>query len=113
VVGALGRSASSRLAKFYAMGNYTDLRVPSMKLVGLGALLGVAVIMLTLILAREILTVLFKLEYADYVHVMVWTMATACISYMGSFLGHALIAVRYFRAQVPLYAFVAGITPVT
>jgi O-antigen/teichoic acid export membrane protein len=107
VVGALGQSASPRLATHYAVGNSRAFRALLLKLAGIGALLGAAGVLVALVAGREILTLLYRPEYAQR-DLFVWLMVAAGIAYVASFLGYGMTAARYFRVQVPLFACVAG-----
>ncbi len=113
VVVALGNSASPRLARHYAQEDVAAFRALLLKLVGIGALLGLAGILISSVAGREILTVLYRAEYAEYPRVFLWLMGAAAIKYVASFLGYGMTAARYFQAQMPLFAIVAGVTAVT
>lgn len=108
VVGALGQSASPRLAKYYAAGDYRAFHTLLLRLVGIGVLLGGMGVLMALVAGRGILTLIYRPEYARH-GLFVWVMVAAGIAYVASFLGYGMTAARYFRAQVPLFAFVAGI----
>jgi O-antigen/teichoic acid export membrane protein len=110
VVVALGSSASPRLAKHYAQEDVTAFRTLLLKLVGIGALLGLAGMLISSVAGREILTILYRAEYAEYPRVFLWLMGAAAIRYVTSFLGYGMTAARYFQAQMPLFAIVAGFT---
>ncbi len=107
IVGALGQSASPRLARHYAGGQIRAFRGLLMKLVGIGALLGAAGIFVTIVAGREVLTLLYTPQFAERADVFVWIMAAAAVSYIASFLGYGMTAARYFRVQTPLMASVA------
>ncbi len=104
VVNALGQSASPRLAKYYAAGNRSAFRALLVKLVGIGAILGGAAILVALVAGREILTLLYRPEYAEQKDLFVWLMVAAGLGYISSFLGYGMTAARYFRIQIPLFA---------
>lgn len=104
VEAALGQSASPRLAKYYTTGNGIAFRTLLLKLVGIAALLGGTGVLVALIAGKEILAVLYRPEYAQHTDLFVWLMATAAIGYIGSFLCYGLMAARYFRIQIPLFA---------
>lgn len=104
---ALGQSASPQLAKYYAAGNGRAFRALLLRLVGIGVLLGSVGVLVALVAGQEILTLLYQPEYAQrdlFVRVMVAT----GIGYVAAFLGYGMTAARYFRAQLPLFAFVTG-----
>jgi len=106
VVNALGQSASPRLAKYYAAGDRIAFQTLLLKLVGIAALLGMAGILVAVVAGRQILTLLYRPEYAQYTELFVWLMVAAGIGYISSFLGYGMTAARYFRIQMPLYALV-------
>jgi O-antigen/teichoic acid export membrane protein len=106
---ALGQSASPRLAGYYAAGNGKAFRWLVLKLVGVGALLGAAGVLVAVVAGSEILTLLYQPEYAQH-DLLVRVMVATGIGYVASFLGYAMTAARYFRAQLPLFAFVSGTT---
>jgi O-antigen/teichoic acid export membrane protein len=103
VVGALGQSATPRLAKLYAAGNKAAFTSLMWKLVCLGALLGVPGIVAVVFAGRQILTLLYRPEYAEHADVFPWLMAAAGLGYVASFLGYGMTAARYFRPQLPLF----------
>jgi O-antigen/teichoic acid export membrane protein len=105
VVLALGQSASPRLAKYYAAGNEGAFRVLLLRLIGIGVLLAGASVLLALVAGREILTLLYRPEYAEHHDVFVMLMVAAGIDYVATFLHYGMTAARYFRVQVPLFAF--------
>lgn len=112
VTSALGQSASSRLARYYADLDYPAFRALLLKLTCLGALLGAVGVLVSAVAGREILTLLYTPEYAEHLNVFLWLMVAAALNYAAAFLGYGIMAARYFRAQVPLYAGVLGTTAV-
>jgi len=103
VVGALGQSASPRLARYCAEGNAWAFRRLLVKLVGLGAGLGTVGLLLALVAGRFILALLYKPEYAEHAGLFAWLMTVAAVSYVASLLGYGMTAARYFRPQLPLF----------
>ncbi|MDJ0617720.1 MAG: oligosaccharide flippase family protein [Calothrix sp. MO_192.B10] len=108
IVNALGQSASPRLAKYYAAGNGAAFRTLLVKLVGIGTLLGGIAIVLAVVAGRQILTLVYRPEYAQQVNLFVWLMVAGGIGYAASFLGYGMTAARYFRIQMPLFTAVTG-----
>lgn len=108
VVNALGEAGSSRLAKYYAAGNRIGFRTLLFKFVGIGMLLGGLGILVAVVTGRQILTLIYQPEYAEYADLFVWLMVAAAINFMSSFLGQAMTAARYFRVQLPLFALVTS-----
>lgn len=108
LVSALGQSASPRLAKYYAVGNSTAFRTLLLKLVGIGALLGGAGVLVAVVAGREILTLIYRPDYAEYADLFVLLMVATAISDVTSFLGYGMTAARYFRIQMPLFVLVTS-----
>jgi len=108
VVGALGQSASPRLAQYYADGQIAQFYSLMRNLLAVGALLGLAGVTVAVTLGRMILSVLFRPEYATAADVLSWMMAAAAISYLASFFGYGLTAARQFKVQAPLFAVVCA-----
>jgi len=106
VVNALGQSASPRLAKYYASGNKQQFSYLLVKLIGMGLALGVTGILVSLVAGQEILTLVYRPEYAQFNHVLVWVMAAAALSYIASFLGYTMTAAHYFAIQPAIFSFV-------
>jgi O-antigen/teichoic acid export membrane protein len=109
VVNALGQAASPRLSKYYTTGDTRAYRTLLFKLVGCGVLVGVAGVVLALVAGREVLSLLFRPEYARQ-DVLVLLMVGTGIANLASFLWYGMMAARYFRVQLPLFAFVVGMT---
>jgi O-antigen/teichoic acid export membrane protein len=112
VVGALGQSASPRLAKYYATGNSIAFRTLLLKMVGIGLLMGVAGVFVVLVAGREILTIFYRPEYAEYTDIFMLIMVTTAISDVASFLGYAMTSARYFRIQMPVSLIVTAISAI-
>lgn len=110
VIGACGQAATPRLAKLYALGALTGFRVLVRRLLCLGALCGGLGVITVVVAGREILTLLYRSEYARDVDILLGLSFVALVSYLAQFLGYAMTAARQFRPQVPLFAIVAGAT---
>ena len=52
-------------------------------------------ILVALVLGHELLTVLYRPEYAEHTAVFVWLMVAASVGYVASFLGYGMTAARY------------------
>jgi O-antigen/teichoic acid export membrane protein len=102
VVQAMGRSAAPRLAKYYAAKNAAAFRKLTLKLIGIGALMGVAGVLVTLFAGRQILTLFYGPEYAlPWLFTLV--MIAAGIDYITTMLLFAITSARYFKVQLPLH----------
>ena len=101
VVNALGQSACPRLANKFASGD-PEFRRLLWKLTGMGALLGLTGTAIALEAGGPILTLLYRVEYANYSDVFVLLMISATFSYVAAFFGYGLTAAGYFRTQIPM-----------
>jgi O-antigen/teichoic acid export membrane protein len=107
IVVALGQSASPRLAQYYADKDERAFRTLLLKLILVGALLGVLGVIVALIGGKPLLTLLYQPEYAEQLEVFVLLMVAGGLGYIASFLGYGMTAARYFRVQTVLIACVS------
>jgi O-antigen/teichoic acid export membrane protein len=112
LVNALGDSATPKLAKYYAAGDRYGFRSLLLKLVGIAALIGGTGVLIAIAAGEQILTLLYRSEYAEQNNLFVWLMVTAAMNYISSFLGYGITAARYFRIQIPLFITVASISAI-
>ena len=103
VVDALGQAVSPRLARQYAAGEMGAFRALTGKVLGISALLAAAGLLLSLIIGRQVLTLLYRPEYAVHLDIFVWVVAAAGMGYLASVGGYAMTAARQFTIQVPIY----------
>jgi O-antigen/teichoic acid export membrane protein len=108
VIIALGLSVTPRLARHYAAGESSAFRTLLLKLLGFGTLVGTVAVLVAFFAGREILTILYRPEYAEHHDVFVMLMVAAGIDYLATFLDYGMTSARYFRVQMPLLAAVAG-----
>jgi O-antigen/teichoic acid export membrane protein len=109
VVGALGQTASPRLARYFAEG---DLRA-FWRLLALLLLLALALscagFLLALVAGRPILAALYAPEYAARFDVFLWIVAGSSTCFCAAFLGCAVTAMRAFdRLLLPYGAATAA-----
>jgi O-antigen/teichoic acid export membrane protein len=102
VVLSLGQAAFTRLARSSAAGNLTAFHSLLAKLVASGAALGVIGMIVSKIAGREILTLLFRPEYAERADLLPWMMAAGGVLFMAESLGYGLTAANFYRSQVVL-----------
>ena len=112
VITAMGESAMPRLARCYAAGQTAEFARLLAKLVGVGAALGAAGVVVAIVAGRPILSILYGPEYAEHSNVLVWTMIAAAIGYVAAAAGYGVTAARYFRIQIPASLLVAAVTAV-
>lgn len=99
---SLGQSAFTRLARSYNGGNYPGFWLLLAKLLGFGALLGVCGMIVSQLAGREILTILFRPEYAERADLLPWIMAAGGVLFMAQFLGFGMTAAGFYGSQVIL-----------
>ncbi len=104
---SLGQSAFARLARSYAAENVGEFWSTLGKLLALGATVGVGGVILSKVAGREILTVVFRREYAERADLLPWVMAAGGVGYMGQFLCIGMTAARYYHSQIVLLILVS------
>lgn len=109
VISALGQSASPKLARCFAGGHFQAFKELLFRLIVLGIIIAASGILVAVLLGQELLALIYQPEYAQQ-DVFILLMIAAGLGYIGSFLGYALTAARYFRVQLPLFTVVAGTT---
>ncbi len=102
IVGALGDSASPRLAKYYASGDRSAYGLLLGRLIGIGGVLGAGVLAIAMIGGGPLLSLLYSPAYAQRQTLFIWLMAGSGIQYVASFLGYGITAARYFKVQIPI-----------
>ena len=113
VVNALGQSATPRLAKYYATGNSNAFGQLLLKLIGIGAALGIVAVSVAIVAGEQVLTLFYDAEYAEYANLFAWLMVAAGISYISSFLGYGMTAAQYFQVQMPLFTLSTTVSALT
>jgi O-antigen/teichoic acid export membrane protein len=99
---SLGQSAFTRLSRAYASGNITVFGSLLLVLLTCGAGLGVCGMLISKFAGREILTLLFRPEYAERADLLPWIMAAGAVLFMAQFLGFGMTAAGFYHSQVYL-----------
>jgi O-antigen/teichoic acid export membrane protein len=99
---SLGQSAFTRLSRAYASGNIAMFGSLLVMLLTCGAGLGVCGMLISKFAGREILTLLFRPEYAERADLLPWIMAAGAVLFMAQFLGFGLTAAGFYHSQVYL-----------
>jgi O-antigen/teichoic acid export membrane protein len=99
---SLGQSAFTRLARAYTAGDFAAFGSLVGKLLGFGAAIGIGGMIVSRFAGREILTLLFRPEYAERADLLTWIMAAGGALYMAQFLGFGMTAAGFYNSQVIL-----------
>jgi len=110
-VGALGMAAFVRLARGFTEGPSADFVKILSVLLGLSLVIGVGGVTLAYFAGSQILTMLFRREYAAYTDLFRLTMVIGAVTFLTASLGASLTAARIFKPQVTILAIV-GVTEV-
>ena len=109
-VGALCASAVPRLARRYADGDLAGFYRLLGKILLVAAAAGVLGLVVALVAGRQLLSIVYRPEYARHAGAFSWLMLAALVAYVGAALGYAVNAARAFRQMVLPYAAVAAST---
>ena len=99
---SLGQSAFTRLSRAYASGNVAAFGSLLVVLLACGAGLGVCGMLISKFAGREILSLLFRPEYAERAELLPWIMAAGAVLFMAQFVGFGLTAAGFYHSQVYL-----------
>jgi O-antigen/teichoic acid export membrane protein len=99
---SLGQSAFTRLSRAYASGNITAFGSLLLVLLTCGAGLGACGMLISKFAGREILTMLFRPEYAERADLLPWIMAAGGVLFMAQFVGFGMTAAGFYHSQVYL-----------
>jgi O-antigen/teichoic acid export membrane protein len=99
---SFGQAAFTRLARSFAAGNLGAFHLLLGKLLACGAAIGVGGFIVSKLAGREILTFLFRPEYAESAGLLSWSMVAGGVLFMAQFLGFGLTAANFYRSQVVL-----------
>jgi O-antigen/teichoic acid export membrane protein len=100
-IGAICDSVSPRLARLFADGDYVVFRTVIAKLTLVALLLGGAGLLVAIVAGKPILSMIYRPEYARNISTLAWLMASSGPLFVATVLGYAVLAMRYFHAQVP------------
>src|SRR4029077_7250180 len=106
---SLLQASAARLARHY-IENLHEFRKLLLQLTAIGVANGVIGIVAAALWGRQVLTIMYRPEYAMYPSVFVWLMVAAAVSYVATVLGFGLAAARKFDVQLPVYICAALVT---
>jgi O-antigen/teichoic acid export membrane protein len=110
LVNALGAPACVRLAKYHVAGARSAFCQLMTKLLLVAAALGIAGLLVSALAGGRILTLLYTNEYSRMAGVLTMLCAGSALSYVASFLGYGMTALRRYTIQVPIFLGVVLIT---
>jgi len=108
VITALAQAATPQLAWRYMARQWRGFTILLLKFAALAALAGLAGIAISAIAGRQILTILYRREYADQAGLLNWVMGAGLATFVGTIMCFGVTAVRRFHIQLPLYAAVVA-----
>jgi O-antigen/teichoic acid export membrane protein len=103
VMGALGQSSIPRFAQYYAEKNVKAFRSLLFKIIGIGALLGGAGVIVAAIVGRDLLSLIYRPEYAEYKEAFIWIMVSGGVMYIAGVLGTPVSSMQKFRVQLGIH----------
>jgi len=103
MISALAQSATPQLSSSFQNHDYGAFRSLLAKLVLLAAIIGGSGIVVVMAAGKQIITILYGKDYAQYTSIFLWVMVNAALGYLYVFLGTALNAMRHFRVQLPIH----------
>lgn len=107
---ALGYAVFARLSKLFAKGDLPGFRLLLMKTGSVYGGLGVVGFLLSVVAGRQVLTIVYRPEYAEHVDLLRWLMIAGAVQCLTTSMQAGLTAASQFRVQVPLFAGVTAIS---
>ena len=108
VAGSLGQAAITRLSRAFAAARVAQFLGLLRRLCLIGMGMGLAGVVIAILFGGELLARLYRPEYAEARHILVWLMITAGVGYVAQFTGVAMTAARVLRPQLPLFGVVTA-----
>lgn len=110
VVMAMGHATTPRLARHFLQHETRQFLRLILILIGILLVMSLVGVLVSVVIGREFLTLLYQPEYAERADVFVWLMIAAGVIYLGSFLGYVLTAIGAYRSQLVLVGIIALFT---
>lgn len=107
---ALTYVAFARLSKLFAAGDLAAFKGLILKIAGICASLGLGGLLLSVVAGRQLLTIVYRPEYAQYVSLLRLLMCVGTLQCLTTAVQSGLTAASQFRVQVPLFITVGLIT---
>jgi O-antigen/teichoic acid export membrane protein len=103
LIGSVGQSAMPRLASLYSAGQTRALLMVLAKAVAFALAAGGLGVAASVVGGRQILTYLYREEYATQTALFTLLMCVAAVMSVATILSYAVMAVRSFNSQLPLF----------
>jgi O-antigen/teichoic acid export membrane protein len=110
VATALAYAVFAGLSKLFATGDLAGFKLLLLKTAGVYGGLGIAGFLLSAVAGRQLLTIVYRPEYAEHVGLLRWLMVAGTVQYLTTAMQVGLTAACQFRVQVPLFAGIAAIS---
>ena len=110
VIIALGQAATPRLAQYYADGKSKEFRGLLLKLCAFAAFLGGIGLLIAIVFGRQVLTLIYEAQYAEYQNEFIWVMFGSLLFFVGMFLNCGVTATRAFNRVLLPYAVMTVVT---
>jgi O-antigen/teichoic acid export membrane protein len=110
VVTALGYAVFARLSKLFAKGDLAGFQTLLTKTSAVYASLGVCGILVSATVGRQVLTIVYRPEYAEHVDLFRWLMVATTVQCLATGVQCGLNAATEFRVQVPVFGLVTAMS---
>jgi O-antigen/teichoic acid export membrane protein len=108
VATALGYAVFARLSRLYFVGDIAGYKSVLAKATAVCGGLGIAGLLGAAVLGKQVLTLLYRPEYAEHIDLLLLLMGVGAVGCVASCLGCAMSAASQFRVQVPLFLVVTA-----
>jgi O-antigen/teichoic acid export membrane protein len=109
IASALSQSVSTRLSRLLVNNNVNRFSMLLRKLIGLSLVFGILTLMGSITFGKQVLIIVYRVEYARHVDLLIVLVITATISTAASFFSVGMIAARCVRPQI-LIAITSALT---
>jgi O-antigen/teichoic acid export membrane protein len=103
VVSAVAQAVLPRLALYYKTGDFRSLKAVLYRLSAMAVAVGGAGVILSAVAGPQLLSIIYRPEYAPYGNLLTLLAVSATVAYLASILNCAMNAVHQFRQQLPLF----------
>ena len=103
---ALGQTVTPRLSKYFVT-NLRAYKILLLKLLGVGVFLAIICVTITVSFGRQILTLLFKVDYAEHYDILIRLSIAWTVLFVFTFMNVGLQATRNFKQSVLIYSLAA------